>query len=71
MLTVAIARPPSTYTSFLSFFAFSIYMRIPSQPPLCIVYLCVHDIVFLFSRVSYECTPYDTVCHDTTRHDTP
>ncbi len=33
MLTVAIARPLSTYTSFLSFFAFSIYMIISSQPP--------------------------------------
>ncbi len=28
MLTVAIARPPSTYTSFLSFFAFSILEKL-------------------------------------------
>jgi hypothetical protein len=30
MLTVAIARPPSTYTSFLSFFAFSILEKLYS-----------------------------------------
>ncbi len=28
MLTVAIARPPSTYTSFLSFFTFSILEKL-------------------------------------------
>jgi hypothetical protein len=28
MLTVAIARPPSTYTSFISFFAFSILEKL-------------------------------------------
>jgi hypothetical protein len=58
------------------------YMRISFQPPLCVVYICVHTYLFswlvsTFNWFLFVCLaefptnshPYDTVCHDITRHD--
>ncbi len=81
MLTVAITRPLFTYTTFF-FLLFNLwYMIIHLSLFLCIVYICACIsfwlisfylwlvLVFLFSRVYYGLHPYDTVHHNTTRHD--
>jgi hypothetical protein len=84
MFTTAIARPPSTYISFSSFFAIQYTWEFHLSLLLCIVYICVRAcisfwlinlylwlaLIFLFSRIYCGFTPlrHRTSRHYTSRH---